>query len=291
MSRCRSAGDLRWVAGDGRLKKKRRTPIPTPGRPRTPDEVRDLVVRLAKENDWGYTRILGELRKLNVTKISRQTVRNILVAHGLNPGPHRGEGTWDEFLKMHAQTLWACDFFSKHVWTKTGLVEVFVLFFIHIGTRRVHVAGMSARPNSVWMAERAREMAPILKSEGAARAMVLHDWDGKFTREFDDILKAGGVAPKKVGPFKPNQNAFAERWVQSIKQECLDRFVVFGEDHFRHIVNQYVEHYNEERPHQARDNLPLSWSSQNRSDAPLLADKIHCDQRLGGLLRHYRRAA
>jgi putative transposase len=116
-------------------------------------------VRLARENNWGYTRILGELRKLNVTKISRQTVKSILVKHGLNPGPRRGEGTWDEVLKMHSQTLWACNFFSKHVWTKAGLVESFVLLFIHVGTRRVQLTGMSARPNAAWIAEQASAVA------------------------------------------------------------------------------------------------------------------------------------
>ena len=192
---------------------------------------------------------------------------------------------------MHAQTLWACDFFSKHVWTKAGLVEVFVLFLLHVGTRRVHLAGMSARPNAAWMAERAREMTPILSDANGGRAIVLHDWGGKFTAEFDGILQAAGVEPKKVGPCKPNQNAFAERWVQSIQTECLDRFVVFGEDHLRHIVSQYFEHYNEQRPHQAHDNLPLSWTSSTDPNNEALPNDVVCDQRLGGLLKHYRRSA
>ena len=218
-------------------------------------------------------------------------MKNILAAHGLTPGPHRGEGTWDEFLKMHAQTLWACDFFSKHVWTPKGLVEVFVLFFLHVGTRRVHVTGMSARPNAAWIAEQAADAAHLLRSDATSETILIRDFDGRYTGEFDQILRDAGVHIRRMGPCKPNLNAYAERWVQSIKQECLDRFIVFGEEHLRHIVGQYVEHYNEERPHQARDNLPLNWPSQNGSDASPLADKIHCDQRLGGLLRHYRRVA
>ena len=281
----------RWVNGDGQRKRKRRLPVPTPGRPKTPDEVRALVVRLARENDWGYTRILGELRKLNVTKISRQTVKNILKQHGLDPGPHRGEGSWEEFLKMHAQTLWACDFFSKHVWTKAGLVEVFVLFFIHVGTRRVQLAGMSARPNSAWIAEQARAVAPAFGADTDAPVTLLHDFDCKFTKEFDDLLQAKNIAVKKVVPRKPNQNAFAERWVQSVQQECLDRFVVFGEDHLRHIVSQYVEHYNEERPHQARDNLPLTVRPADVGQIPSPPRAVTCHSRLGGLLKHYVRAA
>ena len=111
-----------------------------------------LVLRLARETGWGYTRILGELRKLGITKISRATVLNILREHGLEPGPKRGEGTWDESLKRHAATLWACDFFSKKLWTTKGLVEIFELFFIQVGSRRVHLAGMTAHSDGRWMA-------------------------------------------------------------------------------------------------------------------------------------------
>ena len=188
---------------------------------------------------------------------------------------------------MHAQTLWACDFFSKHVWTKAGLVEVFVLFFIHVGTRRVQLAGMSASPNSAWIAEQARAVAPAFGADTDAPITLLHDFDCKFTKEFGDILQAKNITVKKVGPRKPNQNAFAERWVQSVQQECLDRFVVFGEDHLRHIVSQYVEHYNEERPHQARDNLPLTVRPADVGQIPSPPRAITCHSRLGGLLNHY----
>jgi putative transposase len=176
-------------------------------------------------------------------------------------------------------------------WTPKGLVEVFVLFFIHVGTRRVHLAGMSARPNAAWIAERGRAVVPILADSSGTAAKLLHDWDSKFTHEFDDILQAGGIEAKKVGPCKPNQNAYAERWVQSIQHECLDRFMVFGEDHLRHIVSQYVEHYNEERPHQARDNLPLGVRPAKVGEPPSRAGDITCHSRLGGLLKHYARAA
>ena len=112
-----------------------------------------MVLRLARETGWGYTR-LGELKKLGERKISRATVLNILRANGLEPGPKRGEGTWDEFLKRHASTLWACDYFSKRVWTPKGLVEMFVLFFIQVGSLRLHLAGITAQPDAVWMASR-----------------------------------------------------------------------------------------------------------------------------------------
>ena len=281
----------RWVAGEGQLKRKRKKPTPTPGRPKTPEEVRVLVVRLAQENDWGYTRILGELRKLNVTKISRQTVKNILKQHGLDPGPHRGEGSWEEFLRIHAQTLWACDFFSKYVWTPKGLVEFYVLFFIHVGTRRVQLGGMSATPNAAWIANEAQQIAPQLISQDGKPPILIHDYDGRFTKQFDDIMQGAGVEVKKVGPRKPNQNAYAERWVQSVQKECLDRFVVFGQDHLQHILTQYIEHYNEERPHQARDNLPLGVRPAEAGEPPAPPGAVTCHARLGGLLKHYVRAA
>ena len=147
----------RWLSGETSAHKGGKPA--KPGRPRTAEEIRQLVLRLARETGWGYTRILGELKKLGVAKISRATVLNILREHGLEPGPKRGEGTWDEFLKRHAATLWACDFFSKKVWTVRGLVDVFVLFFLHVGTRRVHVAGISAQPDRAWVTQQARNVS------------------------------------------------------------------------------------------------------------------------------------
>ncbi len=139
----------RWASGETRGM----AGIRKPGRPRTDNAIRDLVLRLARENGWGYTRILGELKKLGVGTICRSTVVKILKDHGLDPGPKRGEGTWDEFIKTHTQTLYACDFFSKKVWTLRGLVDVFILFVIHVGSRRVHIAGICTNPDGIWMAQ------------------------------------------------------------------------------------------------------------------------------------------
>jgi putative transposase len=147
---------LRWLQGDEEAGVSGATKPSKPGRPRTEQEIRDLVVKLATENSWGYTRILCELRKLGVRKISRTTVVNILKEKGLDPGPKRGEGTWDDFIKRHAETLVACEFFSKRVWTMGGLVDIFCLFFINVSTRRVFVSGLSANPDRGWMAQRAR---------------------------------------------------------------------------------------------------------------------------------------
>jgi putative transposase len=202
-----------------------------PGRRRKPEEIRELILRLARDNSWGYKRIAGELRKLGIRQVSPSTIRNILRENGLDPGPKRGEGTWHDFIKQHTATLWACDFFTKKVWTMRGLVDVYVLFFMHIGSRRVYVAGMTPNPDRAWMVQQARNMAIILGDQSQPARYLLRDFDGKFPAEFDSVLASSGTKVKKVGPIAPNLNAFAERWVRSIREECLNHFVVFGEEH------------------------------------------------------------
>jgi putative transposase len=284
---------LRWLRGERQAGRSRPG---NPGRPRTPDDIRQLVLRLARENAWGYTRILGELKKLGVHSVTKNTVRNILKAEGLDPGPQRGSGSWDEFIRRHAATLWATDFFSKKVWTMKGLVDVYVLFFLHVGSRRVYVSGITAHPDGVWMKQQARNVAMHFAEQAEKPTLLLRDNDTKYTREFDAILESEGVEVKKVTPASPNLNAYAERFVQSAKQECLDHFVVFGEDHLRYIVTEYVRHHNEERPHQARNNEPLGGLPAALADC--LADltfssphSVRCHERLGGLLKSYSRAA
>ena len=252
---------LRWLGAE----QPSATKPGKPGRPRTEVEIRDLVLRLARETGWGYTRILGELKKLGVRAICRSTVINILKEHGLDPGPRRGLGTWDEFLKRHAVALGATDFFSKPVWTQAGLVDYFVLCFIHLGSRRVYVSGLTAQPDRAWTVQQARNVAMHFAEQPVKPAILLRDYDGKFAPEFDAILEADGVTVKKVGPHAPNLNAIAERFVQTAKSECLDHFIVFGEDHLRHLVFSFQDYYNELRPHQAKDNLPLNCTLPGRS--------------------------
>jgi putative transposase len=192
----------RWLKGepkDGQPKRQRK-----PGRPRTPDEIREWAVRMARETGWGYSRILGELKKLGIRAIAKSTVKNILKEHGLDPGPKRGEGTWTDFLKRHAATLYACDFFSKKVVTLRGVVEVFILFFIHVSSRTVHIAGMSAKPTQAWTAERAREALGFLRGAPDEPAILLRDHDTKFEGGFDAVLRENGVRVQKVGPPAPN---------------------------------------------------------------------------------------
>ena len=281
----------RWVNGETKANVSGK-PAAKPGRPKTAEEIRDLVLKLARENAWGYRRILGELKKLGLGgKVSRSTVVNILKERGIDPGPKRGKGTWDEFLKQHAATLWACDFFSKKVWTLAGPVEFFVLFFIQIGSRKVRLAGMTAKPDQAWVAQQARNFALHCADQPAKPTHLIGDLDGKFGPAFDAVLAAEGVEVVQVGPRQPNLNAHVESFVQTMRRECLDHFIVFGEDHLRLLCSEFLIHYHDSRPHQGKDNRPLSGAEPAEWTGAITADAIVCEERLGGLLKHYSRRA
>ena len=237
---------LRWKADEGKTGKRKRTDR-KPGRKRTPEEIREIVVRLAKENGWGYTRILGELKKLRIT-VCRNTVKNILKEDGFDLGPKRGEGTWDEFMRIHRSSLWACDMISQKVWTMTGRVEYFILFFVEVATRRVKILGASAHPNAEWVAQMARNVRMWWEENGLKPSYILKDWDTRFTAQFDGILESIGATVKKVARRSPNLNPHCEAWVGSFRRECLGKFVVLGEKHLDHICRQY-EVYQKRSPH------------------------------------------
>ena len=280
----------RWV----RKATDRKTAAKT-GRPRISISIRELVVRIARETGWGYSRILGELRKLRVGRISRQTVKNILKENDLEPGPRRGRGTWSEFLKIHSETLWQCDFFSKRIWTRFGPRQMFALAFIHLETRRVFVTPATDSTNSRWMVQQARAFLDYAGEQGLACEILMRDHDGAFSKIFDQVFKDQGIQVKPVGPKAPNLNAYIERWIQSAKQEALDHFLIFGKTHFDYIVSEYVSYYHECRPHQGLDNrlLPLPRRKPDDEDnaIPLDPSKIKCEHRLGGILKHYYRDA
>lgn len=278
----------RWVTGEEDPKKK---PAKKAGRPRTPEEIRELVVKIATETGWGYTRILGELRKLGIRKISRQTVVNILKEHGLDPGPKRGKGTWDEFLKIHAKTLWACDFLSKKTWTLGGLVDMYLLVFIHIGSRRVWISAATAHPDSAWVAQQARNVCMEFAEEEHNPTWLMHDADTKFTKQFNGIFKSEGIKVKRHTPASPNLNAYVERFIQTIQQECLDHFVVIGQQHLNHIVSGYLAHYHAERPRQGLGNVPVTVASKQADNEEAVIGEVIRRDRLGGLLKHYERRA
>jgi Integrase core domain len=270
----------RWILN---LEKKR--PKKRMGRPRTATAVRELVLRIAKETGWGYTRILGELRKLAIGKISRQTVVNILRSEGLDPGPKRGKGTWDELVKLHAETLWQCDFFSKRLMTRRGIRQAFVLAFLNVATRRVWVSPCTCRPTLEWMERQSKEFLADAARDGMSIGLITRDNDTNFRPEFDAVFTTCGIDVKKLSLRSPNLNAYVERFIQSIQVECLDHFLVFGEKHFDYLVREYIEHYHHERPHQGLNNRLIS------GEPPPADGEIYCRTRLGGLLKHFYRQA
>ncbi|MHC4124032.1 MAG: integrase core domain-containing protein [Planctomycetota bacterium] len=253
------------------------------GRPRkNSKEIRELVVKLARENNWGYTRILGELKKLNIKSLSRSTIRRILKEHGLDPAPKRSEDTWDDFIKRHFKTLWACDFFTKTVWTMLGPKTFHILFFINVLTRKVHIAGITKNPTREWVNSKAKTVSFIFKTDKKSK-LLIRDGDGKYSKEFDEIFKKLNIHVKKIPYKSPNLNPYAEGFVGTIKRECLDYFFVFGERHLRYLVKEYLKYYNSVRPHGSLDNMPLGYKSGKDKG------RIKCESRLGGIIKHYYR--
>jgi len=264
------------------------------GRRRTAEDIHKLIIKLAKENEWGYTRILGELRKLGIKSVSRNTVKAILKENGLDPRPARGRGTWDNFLKIHAATLWQCDFFSKKVLTPKGLRDLFVLVFLHVETRRVFVTPATFKTGDAWMQKQAEAFVRHVKDSGLKVDIVMHDRDAKFTEDFDQTLRDADLEVKKAAYRSPNTVAFVERFIQTMQQECLDHFIVFGERHMNHLVKEMVAFYHESRPHQAKDNdllVPTKAAKKAEEPEVVRLSEVRCKKRLGGVLKHYYRKA
>jgi putative transposase len=281
-----------WMNVEDRPQSKKKRSTRKPGRPRTPVDIRALVIRIAQETGWGYSRIRGEMRRLGF-HLSRQTVKNILVDYGIDPGPKRGKGTWDEFLKIHWHTLWQCDFFSKRVWTWRGPIDLYLLVFLEVGSRKAWISTATAHPDSAWVAQQVRNFTMDLPDGDRKQAFVFHDRDSKFTEQFRDILKAEGLRPKKLAVAAPNTNAFVERFIQTIQQECLDHFVVVGQRHLDHIVCEFLRYYHEVRPHQGVGNVTLDRATTKDPPTETVARNtgdIVRDDWLGGLLKSYRRA-
>ncbi len=211
---------------------------------------------------------------------------------GLPPGPKRGEKTWDEFVRIHAKTLWQADFFTKRVLTLRGLRDLYVLVFLNVATRKVHATKTTGHPNARWVADRAVEFVPHAQDDQLGVDLVFHDADRKFGPAFEDSLQQRGRRPRRLRPRSPNLNAFVERWIQSIQIECLDHFVVLGAAHLNHLVEELVTHYHEEQPHQGFDNKFIASAEPPPEDEliPSLSE-VACRERLGGLLRNYERRA
>ena len=229
-----------------------------PGRPRIDDEIEQLVVQMAKENsDWGYDRIVGAMANLGYT-LSDQTVGNILQRHGIPPAQERKRTTtWADFIRAHRSVLAGTDFFSVEVLTLRGLVTYYVLFFIHLESRRVEIAGITPHPNEAWMMQVARNVTMDEWGFLESRPYLIHDRDTKFTDSFRAIIRSGHVKPLKLPARSPNLNAYAERWVKSVKDECLSKLILFGEKSLRRALCEYLIHFHTERNHQGNDNVLL----------------------------------
>jgi putative transposase len=260
-----------------------------PSRPRIDEALETLVIRLAQENrTWGYDRTAGALKHLGYT-ISDQTVGNILRRHGMHPAPERQHTTtWQEFIRAHMDVLVATDFFTTAVWTWCGLVTYYVLFFIRIGTREVHVAGVTPHPDQRWMTQMARNMTMADWSILVPGQYLIHDRDGKYCPAFQQAMEAVGVKQIPLPPRSPDLNAYAERWIRSVKDEALSRLILFGERSLRYALHEYVTHYHTERPHQGKGNVVLMPSPPYRAERQ---GPIRCHERLGGLLKYYAQEA
>jgi putative transposase len=258
------------------------------GRPCTPAELRGLILRMARENrTWGYTRIQGALQNLG-HEVGRSTIAKVLKEAGLDPAPERQKRTtWKEFLRSHFAVLAAADFFSVEVWTAMGLVRYHVLFVIRLATREVQIAGIVPEPHGEWMKQMARNLTDGLDGLLASCRYLIHDRSSLFTPEFGMILESVGIETVRLPARSPNLNAYAERYVRTIKEGCLDRMILIGEGSLRRAIGEFVVHYHTERNHQSLENkiIRLEFAAFPS------AGEVHSRERLGGMLRYYYRQA
>jgi putative transposase len=275
---------LRWHADLAR----RRWAYPrrTPGRPRTASAIRALVPEMARDNPGrGYRRIQGELTGLGYTT-APSTVWQILKDAGIDPAPRRSGQTRAAFLTVQATTILAADFFNVDT---VFLRRLYVLFFIGHGTKRVHLAGITAHPTSEWVTQQARNLLMNLEGQADGFKFLIRDRDARFTAAFDAVFTAIGGRIIKTPVQAPRANAIAERWIASARRECLDRMLIMGERHLRLVLNEYIDHYDQHRPHRALQQSPPA----GRPHPPALGTNVRVlrRDRLGGLIREYAQAA
>ena len=276
----------RWCRDEQKDKK----PTHRKGGQRKPREIRELVIEIATTTGFGYTRIIGEMRKLGIKGISRQTVRNILKEEGIQPGPDRTSDCWENFIKRHAETLWAVDFFSVKTVTARGLRDMYLMAFLCLSSREVIVSSSTEHPNSAWVVERTKEFLDQATTREKKPSIVMHDRDTKFTKEFTATLKAKGVRTNALPVASPNLNGRCERFIQTIKYECLFKFILFGKRHLDHVVIEWVDYYNKKRAHMERDHLPPI--QEVPEEVPKLnRDQIMVRSYVGGLVKSFERKA
>jgi transposase InsO family protein len=273
------------LAWHRRIVKNKWTYPSTVGRPPIPEEIRELVRRLARQNPrWGHRRIQGELLGLGY-RIGAGTIRRILAGAGLTPAPRRASPTWRQFLASQAAGILACDFL--HVDT-VFLKRLYVFFVMETQTRRVHILGVTAHPTGAWTAQQARNLLMDLGERAARLKFLIRDRDSKFTAEFDEVFVGSGVRVIKTPVRAPRANSLAERYVGTLRRECLDHVLIYGEQHLRQILAEYSQHYNEHRPHQSREQRPPLREPGQPVD---VTARIKRRQAVHGLISEYRRAA
>jgi putative transposase len=253
------------------------------GRPPVDDRIRQLVQRFARENPgWGYPRIAGELLKLGV-RVSPSTIRRILLADQLGPAPRRSGPSWRQFLRQQAATMLTCDFFTVET---LSLRRFYVLFFIEIESRRVHLAGCTTNPSGAWVTQQARNLS-FTGIFGRMRFLI-HDRDSKFSGAFDEVFRSEGIKVIHTPISAPQANAYAERFVRTVRTECLDWLLIIGRRHLETVLRIYTAHYNHERPHRG---LALLSPEGTHAARPPSGGEIKRRDRLGGLIHEYHRAA
>jgi putative transposase len=257
------------------------------GRPPLERSLRTLILRLARENrHWGYRRIVGELKGLGVS-VSPTSVRKVLLGAGLPPAPERARSSWRAFLRQHATSALACDFLTVET---AFLQRLYVLFFISLATRRIEFIACTANPDGSWVAQQARNLVMELGDSQPFRILV-RDRDSKFGRAFDEVFRSEGIEVIRTPIQAPNANAHAERWVRTVRADCLDRILILGRRHLERVLRVYRRHYNEHRPHRALRLLPPDGSDPTLLERPSTVPPLRRRDLLGGLLHEYQAAA
>jgi putative transposase len=243
-----------------------------------------VIIRLADENPhWGYKRIVGELKGVAVT-VSATSVRKVLVEAGLKPAPERTCSSWRAFLRAQAASMLACDFLTVET---AFLHRIYVLFFISLATRQVEYVACTSNPDGGWVTQQARNLIMQLGGEQRFRFLI-NDRDTKFSHAFDEVFHTEGFSVIRTPVQAPNANAYAERWVRTLRADCLDRILILGRRHLEHVLRVYRRHYNEHRPHRALDLLPPNGRDPTPLNAP---DRLQRRDLLGGLIHEYQAAA
>jgi len=279
---------LRWhrqlVAKKWDYSNRRQT---TAGRPRLREKIVLLIVRMAKENGgWGYDRIQGALKNVGY-HISDSTIGNVLKDHGIEPAPDREkQTTWKEFLKAHWDVMGATDFTTVEVWKPWGLETYYILVVMKLSTRRIEIVGITTNPDATWVQQMGRTMIDCYDGFLLGTRYLILDRDTKFA-PLCGVLENSDTEVILLPPRSPNLNAYCERFMRTLKTECLNKMIFFGEDSLRRALKEFTEHYHFERNHQGIDNNII----ESGDEVGMVSGNIRCNERLGGMLKYYYRDA